>query len=73
MKGFDTEFSNLEHYIRVITDPAEAIRHLPATGKAAPPLGVLWVTPMRALAADSHRALAAAQMRALMRDAWALK
>ena len=28
-------------------------------GKTAPPLGVLWITPMRALAADSHRALAA--------------
>ena len=30
-----------------------------STGKAAPPLGVLWITPMRALAADSQRALAA--------------
>ena len=29
-----------------------------STGKAAPPLGILWITPMRALAADSHRALA---------------
>ena len=32
---------------------------VPATGKLAPPVGVLWITPMRALAADSHRALAA--------------
>ncbi|MDH4392523.1 MAG: ligase-associated DNA damage response DEXH box helicase [Aquabacterium sp.] len=32
---------------------------VPATGKPAPPLGVLWITPMRALAADSQRALAA--------------
>ncbi len=31
---------------------------VPATGKAAPALGVLWITPMRALAADSTRALA---------------
>jgi hypothetical protein len=30
-----------------------------STGKAAPPLGILWITPMRALAADSQRALAA--------------
>ena len=27
-------------------------------GAKAPPLGVLWITPMRALAADTHRALA---------------
>ena len=32
---------------------------VPCTGKVAPPLGVLWITPMRALAADSQRALAA--------------
>ncbi|GAA0749767.1 ligase-associated DNA damage response DEXH box helicase [Ideonella azotifigens] len=30
-----------------------------ATGKAAPPLTVLWITPMRALAADTQRALEA--------------
>lgn len=32
---------------------------VPATGKTAPPVGVLWITPMRALAADTQRALAA--------------
>ena len=32
---------------------------VPADGKAAPPVGLLWITPMRALAADSQRALAA--------------
>ena len=31
---------------------------VPASGKTAPPAGVLWITPMRALAADTHRALA---------------
>jgi ATP-dependent Lhr-like helicase len=30
-----------------------------AAAKGAPPLGVLWITPMRALAADSARAMAA--------------
>ncbi len=32
---------------------------VPATGKSAPRVGVLWIAPMRALAADSHRDLAA--------------
>ena len=32
---------------------------VPSVAKTAPPLGVLWITPMRALAADSQRALAA--------------
>ena len=32
---------------------------VPATGKSAPPVGMLWITPMRALAADTQRALAA--------------
>jgi ATP-dependent Lhr-like helicase len=32
---------------------------VPLTARAAPPLGVLWLTPMRALAADSARAIAA--------------
>ncbi|MES2719006.1 MAG: ligase-associated DNA damage response DEXH box helicase [Pseudomonadota bacterium] len=40
------------------------------TGKTAPPLGVLWITPMRALAADSHRALAAPL--AALAPAWTL-
>jgi ATP-dependent Lhr-like helicase len=31
---------------------------LPVTGRAAPPSGLLWITPMRALAADTQRALA---------------
>ena len=31
----------------------------PARGAPAPPLGVLWLTPMRALAADSARAIRA--------------
>ena len=30
---------------------------MPAVAKGAPPLGVLWLTPMRALAADTTRAL----------------
>ncbi len=34
---------------------------LPATGRGAPPLGVLWLTPMKALAADTTRALEAAR------------
>ncbi len=32
---------------------------VPLGGRAAPPLGVLWLTPMRALAADTARALQA--------------
>ncbi|GCL64283.1 ligase-associated DNA damage response DEXH box helicase [Pseudaquabacterium pictum] len=32
---------------------------VPFTGKTAPPAGILWITPMRALAADSQRALSA--------------
>ncbi len=31
---------------------------LPLAGRSAPPLTVLWITPMRALAADTQRALA---------------
>src|SRR6195952_538887 len=31
---------------------------IPLRGTHAPPLGVLWLTPMRALAADTARALA---------------
>ncbi len=31
---------------------------VPNDGRAAPPLGVLWITPMRALAADTQRTLA---------------
>jgi ATP-dependent Lhr-like helicase len=33
-------------------------RGVALTGRAAPPLSVLWLTPMRALAADTQRALA---------------
>lgn len=33
--------------------------HKADAGRSAPPLGVLWLTPMRALAADTTRALAA--------------
>lgn len=32
---------------------------VPASGRATPPVGVLWITPMRALAADTQRALVA--------------
>ena len=32
---------------------------VPLRGASAPPLGVLWLTPMRALAADSARAMQA--------------
>ena len=39
-------------------------------GAKAPPLGVLWITPMRALAADTHRALA--QPLADLAPAWTL-
>jgi ATP-dependent Lhr-like helicase len=35
-----------------------AARGVPLQGRAAPPLAVLWLTPMRALAADTQRALA---------------
>ena len=34
-----------------------AALELPAQGKQPPPLGVVWLTPMRALAADSARAI----------------
>ncbi|MGM9490102.1 ligase-associated DNA damage response DEXH box helicase [Ideonella sp. YS5] len=34
-----------------------AIGRIPASARAAPPLSVLWITPMRALAADTLRAL----------------
>lgn len=34
-----------------------AIARMPAGGRGAPPLSLLWVTPMRALAADTLRAL----------------
>ena len=35
-----------------------AALHVPMQGRMAPPLTILWITPMRALAADTQRALA---------------
>ena len=39
-----------------------AVLGVPLDGRSAPPLGVLWLTPMKALAADTVRALEAARL-----------
>lgn len=41
-----------------VTGPNVTGRRVAASRATAPPLGILWITPMRALAADSLRALA---------------